>query len=169
MLKKLIIAGLLLAATGCSLQASSSNSKHTPFNEQFYVESLVKNNITVDTSLESVQFLYGKYDLNGNGNNEYIIQLIGPYFCGSGGCSTYLFDNQNNQLDYFTVASTPIAVSEVVSHGWHDLIIWSNRAYRKIEHTGKHYPSNPSVEPETTLENSVIIIDTTTSVQELTL
>lgn len=100
------------------------------------------------------QFSYYEVDLNDDGKNEYFIQLEGNYFCGSGGCSIYLLNNDFTKNTYFTVTEPPIFVSSKKTNNWHDLIIEGdydpnqgiiNYIHLKYNKTTGSYPSNPSV------------------------
>ena len=53
----------------------------------------------------------------------------------------------------FTVSESPFYVLTTKTSGWHDLVIPRDGVYNIIRHNGKAYPSNPSVEPEVTLDD----------------
>ncbi len=95
----------------------------------------------------SRKFIFFEYDLNDDGNKEIFVGLIGPYFCGSGGCSPYLLDNQGNVITHFSVSDYPIVIDNNKTNGWKDLFIRSNGKDRIVKFDGKKYPSNPSTLP----------------------
>lgn len=95
----------------------------------------------------SRKFIIFEFDLNGDSINEIFAGLTGPYFCGSGGCTIYLFKNDGTVLTRFTVADYPIVVSDSKTMGFKDLIIKSNGQNHLMKFDGKKYPSNPSLEP----------------------
>ncbi len=95
----------------------------------------------------SRKFIIFEFDLNGDSINEIFAGLTGPYFCGSGGCTIYLFNNDGTVLTRFTVADYPIVVSDSKTMGFKDLIIKSNGQNHLVKFDGKKYPSNPSMEP----------------------
>ena len=95
----------------------------------------------------SRKFIIFEFDLNGDSINEIFAGLTGPYFCGSGGCTIYLFNNDGTVLTRFTVADYPIVVSDSKTMGFKDLIIKSNGQNHLMKFDGKKYPSNPSLEP----------------------
>ncbi|NMS24974.1 hypothetical protein HKB34_30780, partial [Vibrio parahaemolyticus] len=70
------------------------------------------------------------------------------YFCGSGGCAAYMFDNEGNVINRMSVTRTPIVLADSYSNGWQDFIVWSNGSYRLMSYNGEAYPSNPSLEPK---------------------
>lgn len=99
-------------------------------------------------------FSFYEIDLNDDSKNEYFISLLGRYFCGSGGCSFYLLNNDMSVNTYFSVTDTPIFRSSQVTNGWHDLILFGDRdenggvknyIHLKFDKSKGKYPSNPSV------------------------
>lgn len=95
----------------------------------------------------SRKFIFFEYDLNGDSINEIFAGLTGPYFCGSGGCTIYLFNHDGTVLTRFTVAEYPIVISDSKTMGFKDLIIQSNGQNHLVKFDGKRYPSNPSIAP----------------------
>jgi hypothetical protein len=94
----------------------------------------------------SRKFIFFEYDLNDDGNKEIFVGLTGPYFCGSGGCTTYLLDNQGNFITKFSV-SRDIVIDNKKTNGFKDLFIYSGGKFRIVKFNGKSYPSNPSTLP----------------------
>ncbi|EPE2693688.1 hypothetical protein L1D94_02075 [Vibrio alginolyticus] len=97
---------------------------------------------------DNLRYLSGSADLNSDGKAEYIVLLQDRYFCGSGGCSAYMFDNEGNVINRMSVTRTPIVLADSYSNGWQDFIVWSNGSYRLMSYNGESYPSNPSLEPK---------------------
>ena len=109
--------------------------------------SKYKNDIDkglIDNS--SRKFVYSEYDLNGDSKKEIFVGLTGSYFCGSGGCSIYLLDNEGNIITLFSVAEYPIAIDTRKTNGWNNLLINSNGKFHIMKFNGRKYPSNPSVQ-----------------------
>lgn len=96
----------------------------------------------------SKRFIFFEYDLNDDGKKEILVGLTGPYFCGSGGCTQYILDNQGAVISKFTVADYPVVIDTQKSSGWKNLFIQSGRKNRIVKFDGKKYPSNPSLQPE---------------------
>jgi hypothetical protein len=96
----------------------------------------------------SRKFIFFEYDLNDDGKKEILVGLTGSYFCGSGGCTQYILDNQGHVISKFTVANTPVIIDTHKSNGWKDLIIYSGGKNRLVKFNGEKYPSNPSVQDE---------------------
>jgi hypothetical protein len=96
----------------------------------------------------SRKFIFFEYDLNDDGKKEILVGFTGSYFCGSGGCTQYILDEQGQVISKFTVANNPVIIDTHKSNGWKDLIIYSGGKNRLVKFNGKKYPSNPSAQPE---------------------
>ncbi|MFC3878892.1 hypothetical protein ACFOSV_01830 [Algoriphagus namhaensis] len=90
------------------------------------------------------QFIYDQVDLNNDGKKEILIGLIGPYFCGSGGCTVLLTNGYGDLITQFSVSDYPFYVDQETSNGWNSLIIYSGSENRLVKFDGETYPSNPS-------------------------
>lgn len=95
----------------------------------------------------SRKFIFFEYDLNGDSKKEIFVGLTGPYFCGSGGCTILLLDDQGNDITNFTVSDYPVVIDNKKTGNWKDLFIMSGGKYHVIKSVGKNYPSNPSTQP----------------------
>lgn len=125
----------------------SSSSDNTTRLVKLTLASKYKNDIDkglIDQS--SRKFIYSEYDLNGDSKKEIFVGLTGSYFCGSGGCSIYLLDDEGNVITFFSVAEYPIAIDTRKTNGWNDLLINSNGKFHIMKFNGRKYPSNPSVQ-----------------------
>jgi hypothetical protein len=112
--------------------------------QNIFKEDLSKNSIDD----YSKRFIFFEYDLNDDGKKEILVGLTGPYFCGSGGCTQYIFDNQGMVISKFTVSDYPVVIDTEKSQGWKNLFILSGGKNRIVKFNGKKYPSNPSLQPE---------------------
>lgn len=92
------------------------------------------------------KFKYHAFDLNNDGKDEYVVALYKPFWCGSGGCTAYIFGNDGKVDTRFTVVRFPIYVAASVSDGWQDLIVYSGSENRFARRKAGKYPSNPSTE-----------------------
>ena len=104
----------------------------------------IEKGLLEETERKFVQY---EYDLNDDGNNEILVGLVGPYFCGSGGCTQFVLDQDGNLITAFSVADYPVIIDSTKSNGWKNLIIYSGGKNRVVKFDGKKYPSNPSIEP----------------------
>lgn len=111
--------------------------------QQIYKSDVAKNQ--VDSA--SRKFRIFEYDLNDDGNKEIFVALSGPYFCGSGGCTSLLLNSDGSVITTFTVMDFPVIIAVSATHNWRDLYISSHGSLHIIRFNGKQYPSNPSVEP----------------------
>lgn len=93
------------------------------------------------------RFSYDPYDLDGDGEMEYLVGFETPYFCGTGGCTYVLFSSGGEVINRFSVSRAPFYVLSSASNGWYELAVDSGGAIRKLVSDGEAYPSNPSTEP----------------------
>lgn len=91
-------------------------------------------------------FYYDAFDLNNDGKDEYIIGFSNPYFCGTGGCSGFVLNNDGSLLNKFTVTDFPIFVGPGTSEKFRDLIVSSKGILYNVKMKNGKYPSNPSVQ-----------------------
>ncbi|VXC07951.1 conserved hypothetical protein [Flavobacterium sp. 9R] len=112
--------------------------------KDLYKDDLAKNFIDDN----SKKFIFFEYDLNEDGKKEILVGLTGGYFCGTGGCTQLLLDDQGNVITQFSVSGNPVVIDTNKTNGWKDLFIYSGSKYRIVKFNGKTYPSNPSMQPE---------------------
>ncbi len=112
--------------------------------KDLYKDDLSKNFIDEN----SRKFIFFEYDLNEDGKKEIFVGLTGSYFCGSGGCTQLILDDQGNLISTFSVSGYPVIIDINKTNGWKDLFIYSGSKNRIVKFDGKTYPSNPSVLPE---------------------
>ncbi|MWB95095.1 hypothetical protein GON26_12050 [Flavobacterium sp. GA093] len=91
-------------------------------------------------------FYYEAYDLNDDKKNEYFVGFSNSYFCGSGGCSGYILNNDGSVMNSFTVTDFPIFIGTKSSENFKDLIFKSGNALHSLKMKNGKYPSNPSVQ-----------------------
>lgn len=118
-------------------------------------ESLRHTLQSLDAS-ESARYIAVLRDLNGNGNAEAIVYMLGDKWCGSGGCNTLVLAKDGNLwkvISKITVTRPPIRVLPETSHGWHSISVFvagggiapGYEAVLKFD--GKSYPRNPTMPP----------------------
>lgn len=91
-------------------------------------------------------FYYSAFDLNNDKKDEYFVGFSNPYFCGSGGCSGYILNNDGSLINAFTVTDFPIYVTTSVSEKFYDIIAVSGGKFHILKFKNGKYPSNPSVQ-----------------------
>lgn len=132
-----------------NLYGIHSSSKQTADLVRLTLQSLFKDDLAKNLVDEtSRKFIFFEYDLNDDSKNEILVGLTGSYFCGSGGCTQYVLDNQGNVITKFTVAGYPVVIDNNKTKGWKDLIILSGGKNRIVKFDGKKYAANPSTQPE---------------------
>lgn len=73
----------------------------------------------------SARYVYGRVDLNGDGAAEVFAYLLGPFFCGTGGCDLMLFTAAHGAytpIATFPTSRQPVIVSPTTTNGWKDLL-----------------------------------------------
>ncbi len=84
-----------------------------------------KDVVTIGSAGGLARYIYNIVDLNGDGNQEALVYLLGSIFCGSGGCDLFLF-SQGKQgytlVNNFPISRLPVIVSPQKTNGWHNLI-----------------------------------------------
>lgn len=94
--------------------------------------------------------------LRDDGAQQIIVYLIGPAWCGSSGCTTFVLIPSHSSYQIVTEISIvwlPIRVLDTKSHGWHDLGVWVRgggiqAGYEaRLSFDGEQYPNNPTMPP----------------------
>lgn len=101
------------------------------------------------------------HDLNGDGADEAIVHLYSSYFCGSGGCNTFVLTPAGpmwSEVGNISVSRMPIGVADTSTNGWQDLTISVSGGGREsgvalLKFDGETYPSNPTVAPAEAAES----------------
>ena len=114
---------------------------------EFLTDDLLKADLNLMTTKQR-KFQYEEVDLNEDGKKEYLVGFKNSYFCGSGGCTFYLLNNDGTVIAMFSVSDAPFIALKSKTNGWRDLVVNSNGALRSLKFNGKTYPSNPSVAPK---------------------
>lgn len=106
---------------------------------------LLKKDIPAMTK-DDRYFYYQEFDLNNDKKNEYFVGFSNSYFCGSGGCSGYILNNDGSVINRFTVTDYPIYVTSSSTEKFYDLIFESGGKFHLLKMKGGKYPSNPFVQ-----------------------
>lgn len=91
-------------------------------------------------------FYYDTFDLNDDKKEEYFVGFANPYFCGSGGCSGYILNNDGSLMNSFSVTEFPVFVAPTSSGKFKNLIFKSKNTLHYMKMKNGKYPSNPSVQ-----------------------
>jgi len=108
-----------------------------------------------NTSTDDTQYRWLTYDLNGDEQEELLVQLN---WCGSGGCTLLIFENHQQQWRFnsrVTLVQGKIHLGKEQHNGWQDLVFnvgggGATPAQHALQYSGVSYPLNPSVAPTTT-------------------
>jgi hypothetical protein len=76
---------------------------------------------------ESTKYYYNYVDLNFDGKDEIFVVVMGPYTSGTGGSSAlivYPVEDQLHVKQKFTLMQTPIIISEEMTDGAHEIIVY---------------------------------------------
>ena len=71
------------------------------------------------------RYVFSRIDLDGDGRDEIFVYPMGSIFCGSGGCTLFLFTENGDGLglvDSFPISRLPFIVSEQTTNGWRNLV-----------------------------------------------
>jgi len=131
--------------------------------EEFVVQSTdqqtannLKNFLSLDYLKDDIsllqsqdrKFQFYRVDLNADGNMEIFVRFMGPYFCGSGGCTFLLLDKYGEIITRFSVTRAPIFVESTKVNGWSVLLVKDAGVFKELTYENGSYPSNPSVLPK---------------------
>lgn len=135
------------------------------------LEKAIKDVYNLDQSEDRIRYYYNIIDLNDDGRNEIFVYLLGPFVCGTGGCSAAIFEKIDNEyviLSRFSLVNNPILISKNTSNGYRDIIMYVagggiESFYARLKYNGTRYPANPSVQPKvepgTKLSGKAIVAD----------
>ncbi|WP_428775627.1 hypothetical protein [Vibrio sp.] len=163
--RQALLATLLFSLTGCSVSPGESQSSPDSSlpettsgdtqNMAVQLDQWVDQQILAPYGLsmadKPVRYISGRADLNYDGTDELMVLIQDPYFCGSGGCSMYMFDHSGQVIHRMSVVRQPVLLADSFSNGWQDFIVWSNGSYRLMQYNGETYPANPSTAPKADL------------------
>jgi hypothetical protein len=71
------------------------------------------------------RYIYGRIDLNHDGNEEVLVYLLRSIFCGTGGCNMLLLSSETEGYtlnNTFPISRLPVIISGNKTNGWIDLI-----------------------------------------------
>lgn len=127
--------------------AQSSDDQMAANIKNFLMNDYLKNDLA---NLQEIDRKYQYYsiDMNGDGKDEYFVNFLSPYFCGSGGCTMLLLDHEANVITKFTVMQTPVYVEQGEEGEWRDILVFSEGELKELKYNNGKYPSNPSVLPK---------------------
>jgi hypothetical protein len=143
---KLSFLAIMLVAGISTAKAQAENAETTA-----KIQKLLKARYS-DCPAGDCKFVYNAIDLNDDGKNEYLVGLLGSYYCGRAGCKMLLLSNTFKVVTSFTIVQFPVYVgppaSKEVTKGYSNLYVSTGgKGMVKLMWNGKTYPSNPSLAP----------------------
>lgn len=106
---------------------------------------LLKNDLP-SLKKEDRFFFYEAFDLNNDKKDEYFVGFSNSYFCGSGGCSGFILNNDGSLINKFSVTDFPILIATTSTENYSDLLMKSDGLFHLVKMKSGKYPSNPSIE-----------------------
>lgn len=111
-----------------------------------------------EDQIDNLRFMELQVDLDNDYETvEYLLYLMDPMVCGTGGCNLFVIDDYGKTLSNTTVVKLPVyapasLLGDTGEKGnWKPLYVWS-QGYRKLEAQDGQYPSNASMAPEVSEE-----------------
>ena len=135
------------------------------------LEKAIKKEFDISSNEENIRYYYNKVDLNEDGIPEVFAFLVGPFVCGTGGCSAAIFieeDGEYKTLSRFSLVRNPVIISNSKTNGYKDIIMYVagggiESFFAELKYDGPTYPLNPSTEPKlepgTKVEGIAIVSD----------
>ena len=110
----------------------------------------------------TVRYEAGHVDLNGDGVDEWLVYVMGPGICGSGGCPLKVLGQNDDgvfTLATLSVTQMPVGVFDSQTKGWRDLAVTvggggMEYGVARIPYGDDSYASNPTVPPAELTEDS---------------
>ncbi len=147
--------------------------KQDPIANKRHAQAVANMLITEDgDNAQSNTVIAGTADLDGDGKEEILAYIMGPSYCGTGGCQLRIFKFQevaNNGIAFtpiakMTVADLPIGMLNSKTNGYADLAVTvrgggGSSGVALVPFDGANYAANPTVEPaKLTKEPSAMIL-----------
>jgi len=118
------------------------------------LEKAIIDVFNLDQTVDSVRYYYNNIDLNDDRKEEIFVYLVGSYVCGTGGCSSAIFEKSNRRyvlLSRFSLVNNPVLISNNKTNGYKNIIMYVAGGgikifYAILQYNGTTYPSNPSVQ-----------------------
>lgn len=112
---------------------------------------------------KTTRYSFAYFDLNGDGQAEAIVYLMGRWWCGTGGCPTLILARDSSSyrlVSRILTTRPPIRVLNSSSYGWRSISVYVSgggivRGYEaELEFDGRSYPVSPANPPARPLRDS---------------
>jgi heat shock protein HslJ len=119
----------------------------------------------VEITNQPARYLYSRFDLDGDGNEELFVYLLGSIFCGSGGCDLLLFTEGEDGYDLvntFPISRLPVIVSPETTAGWKNVVRLESgggapATYVTYAFDSERYAERQRVPADTELEGTKVL------------
>ncbi|WP_290869125.1 hypothetical protein [Aquabacterium sp.] len=140
----LVVAGLCVALQAGLVKAQS----RSPASLEAAVRAYARSQGAGDVS----GFRHALFDLNRDGQDDALVLLTGPDWCGSGGCTLLVWRGVGGRFQRVSVSSVTGEPLRVLAserrHGWATLIVHARgHGEALMRFNGRRYPGNPSLAP----------------------
>jgi len=97
---------------------------------------------------DQITYYYNRIDLNDDQVPETFVFLVGPYVCGTGGCSGLIFTQDYDLISKFSLVRNPIIIRNKKTNGWKNIVMYvagggMEPSYKELKFNGNAYPLNP--------------------------
>jgi hypothetical protein len=113
----------------------------------------------------SYTYAYNRVKLDNTEAQEALVYMPGVDFCGSGGCTCFIFAARGGEyrlVSRLSLTRPPIIVSSHRTNGWSDLVVFVSGGgiqlgyYAVLPFDGAKYPENPTTNPAEPLKERVV-------------
>lgn len=119
----------------------------------------------VGTDLGEIRVFGRSIDLDGDGRDGAVAQLVGPMVCGSSGCNTYVLaqaDDAWRIVATIRLSHPPIAALPSRSAGWRDLVVavgggGGESGFSTLRYNGTAYAGGSGLAPAIPTDAEVLI------------
>jgi putative lipoprotein len=140
----------LALPAGAAAQPSRDAALHAFLQERFAEDR---------AGFPDTRYVSGWMDLNGDGRPEALVYMMSGNYCGSGGCTLYIYTPEQGsfyQHGAMSVTNLPVRALNTRTRGWRDLSVavagGGTRARTVLVPHGRiTYAENPTVAPARTL------------------
>ena len=145
----LLASALSLGLTACVTPGGSASSASAPGAAAQPDDAALAQAVAQATQTAKPVYRAARTDLNGDGQDDAVVLLEGPEWCGTGGCTLLVLRGDAKGfglLSRSTVSRNPVRVLGSSQQGWRDLMVNTQGVGDVVlGFDGKAYASNPSL------------------------
>lgn len=117
-----LVAGLLTALPGHA-EAAADPASARP---SVQLPGAIITRLAEKGSTQPSWYFAAETDLNGDSVPELLVHVVGLFWCGTGGCTTFVFSVEADayrELARIPLSRPPIRTARSTRHGWYPLIV----------------------------------------------